>query len=163
MLTCVPELTLPESLGLRARSVRRGQFLIRAGEPSDFVFRVRCGGVVLLSKRPGGLAPVDWTGPNGVCGLEDVVCSLPYSCSYRATSATVVDCIPAAAFRNMLRVHPDVATAVVAYLTDRLRGRRAGVLEYHAVTERVRGAALPLSFSFLARGRRRTEAFAAAR
>jgi hypothetical protein len=65
----------------------------------------------------------------------------------------------------MLRLHPDVAAAVVAYLTDRLRGRasRTGVLEYHAVTERVRGAAVPLSFSFVARGRRRTEASTAAR
>lgn len=127
--------------GSRRRLARKGDFLAREGDPSNYVFRVRSGGLMLLSEHEdGSYIATDWAGPNGLCGLEDAICGMPYRCSCRATAVTVVECLPAEELRRIMKTDPAIALAVANYLSARVRfvSHHAEVLARDGLPERVR-------------------------
>ena len=127
--------------GVRRRLVRKGEFPMRQGDPSNYVFRVRTGGLILLAEQAdGSYIATDWIGPNSLCGLEDAVRGVSYRCSCRATAVSEIDCLPADQVRQAIQIHPATALAMTNYLSDRVHffASHAETLALDGLAERVR-------------------------
>src|SRR5579859_3049545 len=90
---------------LRRRMLRKGQFLTHEGDSCAYLFRIRAGGLIVLSETAdGSVSAVDWVGPNSLCGLEEAVRMVPYGRSSRATAASVAECLPLEDFHRAMFV-----------------------------------------------------------
>ena len=102
--------------------LRRKEWLIRQGYPSEHLFLIESGSVLLLrSDSSGAEVALDLLGPGDLCGIEDALCEQPYELSARATTQTVCYRFSADAIREALNRDPSVATVLASYVATRLR------------------------------------------
>ena len=126
---------------LQTRAFNKGEFPMREGDPSDYVFHVRVGGLIILSEREDGShIASEWIGSGGLAGFEDAVSEGPYRHSCRATAASVMECLPARELRHAVRTNIAIALEVASYLSDRVHffAHRAETLALEGLHERVK-------------------------
>jgi|GEM_PF-5643807 len=126
---------------LRRRILRKNEFLTREGDSCAYLFRIRVGGLIVLSEgADGSVSALDWIGPNGLCGLEEAVRLVPYGRSSRATTTSVAECLPLEDFHRAMRTDSYVAAGVATCLSERAYAlaNHAETLAINRLAERVR-------------------------
>ncbi|MDH4148090.1 MAG: Crp/Fnr family transcriptional regulator [Acidimicrobiia bacterium] len=145
-----------EEAGVR-RLVRRGEMIVREGEPSTSVVAL-LDGVAKVTKvaTDGREALIELRGPGELLGELGAVDGAPRSASVTALTTISLLVIPAAAFRRLLADRAGVANAVLAVVVARVRRAGERQLEQTAssTTARVSGRLAELAESF---GRPRSE------
>ena len=102
--------------------LRRGELLMRQGQPSDYVFLVVSGGLLLFrADQDGAEVALDLLGDGGLCGVEDILCDRPYGLSARATTKTTCYSIPSDVIRDIIKTDASAAMAIANYVAVRLR------------------------------------------
>jgi CRP-like cAMP-binding protein len=108
-------------------SVSAGDFLFRAGDPADSFYIVSTGQIELLRRGEthGRLALL---GPGDLCGEDSAFEGQVRAFDARAvTSATLLH-VTAAMFVDLVRVRPELASAVISWTAARLLQARAACL-----------------------------------
>ncbi|MFN7916635.1 MAG: cyclic nucleotide-binding domain-containing protein [Vicinamibacterales bacterium] len=108
-------------------SVATGEYLYRAGEVGDAFFIVSTGQVELL-KRNETFRRLALLGPGDVFGEDSAFDGQARACDARAAGAATVLKVRADVFLELVRVRPDVATAVIRATAGRLLQSRSAAL-----------------------------------
>jgi CRP/FNR family transcriptional regulator, cyclic AMP receptor protein len=102
--------------------LRRGELLMRQGHPSNHVFIIESGGLLVFrADQDGAEVALDLLGAGGICGVEDVLCDRPYGLSARATTKTTCYSIPSHVIRRIISGDASAALAIANYVAVRLR------------------------------------------
>ena len=108
-------------------SLTTGEYVFRAGELADALYIVGTGQIELL--RSGEtFRHLALLGPGDVFGEDTAFDGLPRECDARAAAEATVLKVKAALFIDIIRVRPDVATAVMRSAAKRLLQVRAACL-----------------------------------
>lgn len=128
LLARQPLLSLMERDALRllafaaeSRTLRAGDVLFRAGEPSDGAVLVVSGSVALSALDDGKPASAI-AGPGAMIGELALFTSVPRQVTAIAREPTQVMRLPRSVMRRVLGESPDSAEAIAAAIGDRLRG-----------------------------------------
>lgn len=128
LLARQPLLSLMERDALRllafaaeSRTLRAGDVLFRAGEPSDGAVLV-VSGAVALSALDDGTPASDIVGPGAMIGELALFTSVPRQITAIAREPTQVMRLPRSVMRRVLGESPASAEAIAAAIGDRLRG-----------------------------------------
>lgn len=116
----------------RPRSFRRGEVVVHEGDPTDSLHLVRSGRLGVRVTTPGGeSAMVNLVVPGGHFGELSL-----FEGRQGARTATVLAlepaqtwCVPAAAFHEVRRTHPELESIVVAALARRVEELSGRLLE----------------------------------
>lgn len=128
LLARQPLLSLMERDALRllafaaeSRILRAGDVLFRAGEPSDGAVLVVSGAIAITTQEDGQPAS-EILGPGAMIGELALFTSLPRQVTAIAREPTQVMRLPRSVMRRVLGESPDSAEAIVAAVSERLRG-----------------------------------------
>jgi len=122
------------------RSVARGSFLFREGDPVVGFFVVRSGVIhVHRLSAEGGEQIIHQLRPGESFAERALVSDEGYPASARAAEASEVILIPAAEFKRHQKLRPDLAWRMVASMSHQLRGLVAKLegLRYHDAETRL--------------------------
>jgi CRP-like cAMP-binding protein len=104
------------------RYLKRGQILVREGQPADLLFLVVAGRLKVYVASPRGESlSLAVLGPGEVLGLFGVIDGRPRSANIEALEDARLICIPAAAYRELLKTNAAVSLSVAEELAFRLR------------------------------------------
>jgi CRP/FNR family transcriptional regulator, cyclic AMP receptor protein len=120
-----------EELG-RRRSADRPEKLIARGDPADRVIVVEAGRVKISVPTPAGDAVLTFRGPGSLLGEQALIEDLPRSADVIAVEPVELLVIAASAFRGYLHRRPNVALAMLAVLSARLRASDRRLAEFAA-------------------------------
>jgi CRP-like cAMP-binding protein len=121
-----------EAIGRRQRS-ERGEVLMARGELGDKLILVESGRVkVSVMTTTGREVVLTFRGPGSLLGDQSLVDESPRSATVTAAESVEVLVIAASAFRGYLASHPNVALAMLATLSARLRESDRRLAEYAA-------------------------------
>lgn len=116
----------------RTRSFRRGEVVVHEGDPADSLHLVRTGRLGVRVTTPGGeSALLNLVGPGGYFGELSLLegPSSPRTATVLALEAAETLSLPAAAFHEVRRRHPEVQEVVVAALARRVEQLSGRLLE----------------------------------
>lgn len=121
-----------EAIG-RRQTAERGDVLLARGEVGDRVLVVETGRVkVSVTTSSGREVVLTFRGPGSLMGDQSLVDESPRSATVTAAEPVTVLVIAASAFRAYLASHPNVALAMLATLSGRLRESDRRLAEYSA-------------------------------
>jgi CRP-like cAMP-binding protein len=121
-----------EAIGRRL-SAQRGDVLLARGEVGDKVLVVETGRVkVSVTTTSGREVVLTFRGPGSLLGDQSLVDESPRSATVTAVEPVEVLVVAASAFRAYLGTHPQVALAMLATLSARLRESDRRLAEYSA-------------------------------
>jgi CRP-like cAMP-binding protein len=121
-----------EAIARRA-AAERGEVLLARGEPADRVLILAAGRVKVSVTTPTGReAVLTFRGPGALLGDQALVDKSPRSATVVAVEPVEFFIVAASAFRGYLAAHPDVALAMLAVLSARLRESDRRLAEYTA-------------------------------
>lgn len=121
-----------EAIG-RRQTADRGDVLLARGEVGDRVLVVETGRVkVSVTTSSGREVVLTFRGPGSLMGDQSLVDESPRSATVTAAEPVTVLVIAASAFRGYLASHPNVALAMLATLSGRLRESDRRLAEYSA-------------------------------
>jgi CRP-like cAMP-binding protein len=121
-----------EAIG-RRWSAQRGDVLLARGEAGDKVLVVETGRVkVSVTTASGREVVLTFRGPGSLLGDQSLVDESPRSATVTAVEPVEVLVVAASAFRAYLGTHPQVALAMLATLSARLRESDRRLAEYSA-------------------------------
>jgi CRP/FNR family cyclic AMP-dependent transcriptional regulator len=120
-----------EQLG-RRRSADRPEKLIARGDPADRVIVIEAGRVKVSVPTPAGDAVLTFRGPGALLGEQALIEDLPRSADVIAVEPVELLVIAASAFRSYLHRRPNVALALLAVLSARLRASDRRLAEFAA-------------------------------
>jgi CRP/FNR family transcriptional regulator, cyclic AMP receptor protein len=120
-----------EELG-RRRSADRPEKLIARGDPADRVIVIEAGRVKISVATPAGDAVLTFRGPGAPLGEQALIDDLPRSADVIAIEPVELLVIAASAFRGYLHRRPNVALAMLAVLSARLRASDRRLAEFAA-------------------------------
>ena len=121
-----------EAIARRA-AAERGEVLLARGEPADRVLILAAGRVKVSVTTPTGReAVLTFRGPGALLGDQALVDKSPRSATVVAVEPVEFFIVAASAFRAYLAAHPDVALAMLAVLSARLRESDRRLAEYTA-------------------------------
>lgn len=121
-----------EAIG-RRRSAERGDVLLARGEVGDKVLVLETGRVKVSVTTAGGREVVlTFRGPGSLLGDQSLVDESPRSATVTAVEHVELLVVAASAFRSYLGTHPQVALAMLATLSARLRESDRRLAEYSA-------------------------------
>jgi CRP-like cAMP-binding protein len=121
-----------EAIG-RRQSAQRGDVLMARGEVGDKVVVIESGRVkVSVSTATGREVVLTFRGPGSLLGDQSLVDESPRSATVTAAEDVEVLVVAASAFRSYLASHPNVALAMLATLSARLRESDRRLAEYAA-------------------------------
>jgi len=109
---------------LRPRDLRAGEVLFNQGEAGDELMIVQKGSISIYAPTPGAPEtgqPIRIFSPGEVLGEMALIDRKPRSLSARAEEASTVLVLCGDDFRLMLHRNPDLALAVMAGLSERIR------------------------------------------
>jgi CRP-like cAMP-binding protein len=129
-----------EELG-RRRSADRPERLIARGDPADRVIVIEAGRVKVSVPTPAGDAVLTFRGPGALIGEQALIDELPRSANVIAVEPVELLVVPASAFRGFLHKRPNVALAMLAVLSSRLRASDRRLAEFAAADTMGRVAA----------------------
>ena len=119
-----------EAIARRA-AAERGEVLLARGEAADRVVILEAGRVkVSVSTATGREAVLTFRGPGALLGDQALVDKSPRSATVVAVEPVEFLVVAASAFRSYLAAHPDVALAMLAMLSARLRESDRRLAEY---------------------------------
>jgi CRP/FNR family transcriptional regulator, cyclic AMP receptor protein len=121
-----------EAIG-RRQTAERGDVLLARGEVGDRVLVVETGRVkVSVTTSSGREVVLTFRGPGSLMGDQSLVDESPRSATVTAVEPVTVLVFAASAFRGYLASHPNVALAMLATLSGRLRESDRRLAEYSA-------------------------------
>jgi CRP-like cAMP-binding protein len=121
-----------ERIGHR-RSARQADVLLARGDTADRVLVLESGRVkVTVPTSAGSDAVLTFRGPGALLGEQALVDRRPRSANVIAVEPVELRVIPASAFRAFLARHPNVALAMLAMLSARLRDSDRRLAEFAA-------------------------------
>jgi CRP-like cAMP-binding protein len=121
-----------EAIG-RRQTAERGDVLLARGEVGDRVLVVETGRVkVSVTTSSGREVVLTFRGPGSLMGDQSLVDESPRSATVTAVEPVTVLVVAASAFRGYLAHHPNVALAMLATLSGRLRESDRRLAEYAA-------------------------------
>ncbi|HYZ30582.1 MAG TPA: Crp/Fnr family transcriptional regulator [Thermoleophilaceae bacterium] len=121
-----------EAIARRA-TAERGHVLLARGDVADRVLVLGAGRVkVSVSTPTGREAVLTFRGPGALLGEQALVDKSPRSATVVAVEPVEFLVVAASAFRGYLASHPDVALAMLAVLSARLRESDRRLAEYTA-------------------------------
>jgi CRP/FNR family transcriptional regulator, cyclic AMP receptor protein len=121
-----------EAIG-RRQTAERGDVLLARGEVGDRVLVVETGRVkVSVTTSSGREVVLTFRGPGSLMGDQSLVDESPRSATVTAVEPVTVLVVAASAFRSYLARHPNVALAMLATLSGRLRESDRRLAEYAA-------------------------------
>jgi CRP-like cAMP-binding protein len=121
-----------EAIG-RRQTAERGDVLLARGEVGDRVLVVETGRVkVSVTTSSGREVVLTFRGPGSLMGDQSLVDESPRSATVTAVEPVTVLVVAASAFRGYLARHPNVALAMLATLSGRLRESDRRLAEYAA-------------------------------
>jgi CRP-like cAMP-binding protein len=121
-----------EAIG-RRQTAARGEVLMARGEVGDKVIVIDSGRVkVSVMTSTGREVVLTFRGPGSLLGDQSLVDESPRSATVTAAEPVEVLVIAASAFRGYLASHPNVALAMLATLSARLRESDRRLAEYAA-------------------------------
>jgi CRP/FNR family cyclic AMP-dependent transcriptional regulator len=121
-----------EAVG-RRQSANRGDVLLARGEVGDRVLVVESGRVkVSVTTSAGREVVLTFRGPGSLLGDQALVDESPRSATVTAVEPVEVLVVAASTFRAYLTSHPQVALAMLATLSARLRESDRRLAEYAA-------------------------------
>ena len=104
------------------RSFSRGQLLIAAGDPSEFVLMVETGSVKVVLHGANGVDVIrEFCGAGSLLGELGVIDDQPRSASVVARTHGIAVYVDATAFRELMRTAPELTVYVNALLRKRMR------------------------------------------
>ena len=119
-----------EAIGRRV-SADRGDVLLARGEVGDRILVVETGRVkVSVTTSTGREVVLTFRGPGSLLGDQSLIDQSPRSATVTAVEPVAVLVVAASAFRSYLATHPDVALAMLATLSGRLRESDRRLAEY---------------------------------
>src|SRR3954453_2910083 len=124
-----------EELG-RRRSADRPEVLIARGDPADRVIVIEAGRVKISVPTSAGDAVLTFRGPGALLGEQALIDDLPRSANVIAVEPVELLVIAASAFRAYLNRRPNVALAMLAVLSARLRASDRRLAEFAAADTR---------------------------
>jgi CRP/FNR family transcriptional regulator, cyclic AMP receptor protein len=117
----------------RRQTAERGDVLMARGDVADRVLVVERGRVKISVSTPNGReAVLTFRGPGALLGDQALIDSSPRSASVIAVEQVVLLVVAPSAFRSFMASHPDVALAMLAVLSSRLRESDRRISEYAA-------------------------------
>jgi len=116
----------------RRRVVDRGEVLIARGEAADRVIVVESGRVKVSVPTPAGDTVLTFRGPGALLGEQALIDDLPRSADVIAVERVELLVVAASAFRGFLNRRPNVALAMLAVLSSRLRAADRRLAEFAA-------------------------------
>jgi CRP/FNR family cyclic AMP-dependent transcriptional regulator len=121
-----------EAIG-RRQTAERGDVLLARGEVGDRVLVVETGRVkVSVTTSSGREVVLTFRGPGSLMGDQSLVDESPRSATVTAAEPVTVLVVAASAFKGYLARHPNVALAMLATLSGRLRESDRRLAEYAA-------------------------------
>ena len=115
------------------RSADRGDVLLARGDAADRVLVIEAGRVkVSVSTSSGREAVLTFRGPGALLGDQSLVDESPRSATVMAVERVDFLVVAASAFRSYLSSHPQVALAMMAVLSARLRESDGRLAEFAA-------------------------------
>jgi CRP-like cAMP-binding protein len=115
------------------QTAERGDMILARGNPADHIVVLESGRVKVSVLTPNGReAVLTFRGPGALLGDQSLVDDAPRSASVIAVEPVEMMVVPASSFRNYLGQHPDVALAMLATLSSRLRESDRHLAEYAA-------------------------------
>jgi len=119
-----------EAIG-RRKAADRGEVLLARGEVGDRILVIESGRVkVSVTTSSGREAVLTFRGPGSLLGDQALVDESPRSATVTAVEPVEVLVVAASAFRGYLASHPNVALAMLATLSARLRESDRRLAEY---------------------------------
>jgi CRP-like cAMP-binding protein len=117
----------------RRQTAERGDILLRRGETADRVIVVLSGRVkVSVTTGTGREVVLTFRGPGSLLGDQALVDESPRSATVTAVEPVEILVASVSGFRNYLAAHPQVALAMLATLSGRLRESDRRLAEYAA-------------------------------
>jgi CRP/FNR family transcriptional regulator len=122
--------TLPEdalnhlSTGLKTRSLQAGEVLFNLGDPGEEMILVEDGKIAIYMPepdKPEAGQPIRIFQAGEILGEMALIDRLPRSASARAETDAVISTLDLATFQRLLADQPEVATAVMTGLSNRIR------------------------------------------
>jgi CRP/FNR family cyclic AMP-dependent transcriptional regulator len=108
--------------GSQVRSYKRGETIMREGDPSDALFIIRSGTVkVSLSDENGREVTLNLLGPEDFFGELALLDASTRSATVAAQTPVEVDAISRTAFENCLQDQPDLGLRLAQGLAQRVR------------------------------------------
>ena len=121
-----------ETIG-RAQEVQRGDVILARGDVADRVLVLETGRVkVSVSTSSGREAVLTFRGPGALLGDQALVDESPRAATVTAVEPVKLLVIAASSFRAFLAARPQVALAIMAMLSSRLRESDRRLAEYAA-------------------------------
>ena len=130
------------------RRYERGEPIVVYLDASDDVFFIVSGEVkVTIYSRAGKAVSFSFMGPGEVFGEYPAIDRGPRSASVEARTSCLVAVLPAEAFRELLRIEPSVAQALLPRLVKKIRTLTTRVYEFStlAVKNRIQAELLRLA------------------
>lgn len=119
-----------EAIGRRVNA-DRGDVLLARGEVGDRILVVETGRVkISVTTGTGREVVLTFRGPGSLLGDQSLIDQSPRSATVTAVEPVAVLVVAASAFRSYLASHPDVALAMLATLSGRLRESDRRLAEY---------------------------------
>lgn len=121
-----------EAVG-RRQTAERGDVLLARGETGDRVMVIESGRVkISVTTQTGREVVLTFRGPGSLLGDQALVDESPRSATVTAVEPVSCLVVASSTFRSYLASHPDVALAMLAILSARLRESDRRVAEYAA-------------------------------
>jgi CRP/FNR family transcriptional regulator, cyclic AMP receptor protein len=116
----------------RRRSAERPEVLIARGDAADRVIVIESGRVKVSVPTPAGDTVLTFRGPGALLGEQALIDDLPRSADVIAVEHVELLVVAASAFRGFLKRRPNVALAMLAVLSTRLRAADRRLAEFAA-------------------------------
>ncbi len=151
MFSRLPEAALDEvAAALKPRALASGDVLFTMGDPGDELFIVKVGRIAIYAPdpaKPGDERPIRIFEAGEALGEMALIDNQPRSLSARAVDAAEVHVLTGDDFRRLLRAYPDMALAVMAGLSDRIRYTTDFLAEVRRWIQRVAAGQYDRSFA----------------
>jgi CRP/FNR family transcriptional regulator, cyclic AMP receptor protein len=116
----------------RRRHADRAEVLLARGDPADRVIVIEAGRVKISVPTSAGDTVLTFRGPGALLGEQALLDSLPRSANVIAVEPVELLVVAASAFRGYLKRRPNVALAMLAVLSTRLRDSDRRLAEFAA-------------------------------
>jgi CRP/FNR family transcriptional regulator, cyclic AMP receptor protein len=106
----------------RRRYYRRGQIIVRQGDPAGLVYMLESGYAKVMRSTPDGAeAPLRVLGPGALFGELTLLDSHPHAATAVAHEDTVMRVLPRDEFLEWLHTHPEAVSALICALIVQIR------------------------------------------